>query len=109
MMRLRAAAGMRAGVNWLNTATYEMDTSISGKVWNEFISKTNVTFLDTTGNPDAVPLTLSDKKTGLYGEVAGQTNFTAKATGWSGFLNSTVRFNDTFTTFSGRGGVRYQF
>jgi outer membrane autotransporter protein len=106
---LRGALGVRTGVNWLENSAYQIDTSLTAKVWGEFLGNNPVNFVSVSTDPNAVPLTLNDKVSRVFAEVAAQANFTNKGTGWSGFLNTTMRFNDQFTTISGRTGVRYQW
>jgi hypothetical protein len=106
---LRAAVGVRTGVNWLETAAYQIDTSMTAKLWGEFLGSNPVNFISVGGDPNVVPLTLNDKVSRAYGELAAQANFTHKGSGWSGFLNASTRFNDQFTTVSGRTGIRFQW
>ena len=106
---LRGGIGARLGVNWLDSPFYQVDSSFTGKVWDQFVDRTGVTFLDTNLDPNATPLTLSDMLPHMYGEVVMSTNIVNKGIGWSGFANAGMQFSSQFTIFTGKGGVRYQW
>ena len=100
----KGAAGLRVGDIWMSNALYEVDTSITGKVWDQFHTSNGVT-LGLVGSN----LFLDDQFAKVYGEFIGQLNVTSKGTGWSAFTNASVQFNSDFVTVTGKGGVRYQW
>jgi hypothetical protein len=101
---LRIGSGARFGVIWVTTAKYEVDSSVSLKVWDELTATQNVTLV-TTG-PD---VTLNDRSPRVFGDISSQINITNKSSGWSAFMNGATKFGSNFTTVTGKGGVRYQF
>jgi hypothetical protein len=100
----RGGIGMRLGDVWLKTAQYEIDSSVTGKVWDQFHTNNGVTLQ--SGGTD---LFLDDRYQKVFGEVTGQLNVTNTSTGWSAFTNTGVQFNSQFLTVTGKGGVRYQW
>jgi outer membrane autotransporter protein len=100
----RGALGLRLGDIWMKTAQYEIDSSVTGKVWDQFHTNNGVTLQ--SGGTD---LFLDDRYQKVFGEVTGQLNVTSKSTGWSAFTNTAVQFNSQFLTVTGKGGARYQW
>jgi outer membrane autotransporter protein len=100
----RGAVGARVGTTMWSSPAYRVDGSITGKVWDEFTSRTGVV-LNTTGGA----LTLDDPRGRSYGEVAGLLNVGNVADNWSGFVDTSVKFNNEFTTLTAKGGVRKQW
>ena len=95
------------GINWFNTATYEADTSLAAV--DQFVARNPVSFLDTNPDPNAIPLTLSDKVSRVYGELTASATIINKGVGWSAYANGGMQFSDQFTILSGTAGVRYQW
>src|SRR5262249_3108941 len=100
----RGAIGARVGTTMLSGPVYRVDASLTGKVWDEFTSSTNV-LLNTTGGT----LTLDDPRGRVFGEVAGLIDVGNIANNWSGFIDTSVKFNNDFTTVTTKGGVRKQW
>ena len=101
---LRGGVGLRIGDIWLNTPAWEVDTSITGKAWDQFITKNGVT-LETLGGS----LVIDDLYAKVFGEVVTQINITQKGSGVSAYMSGGVKFNSDFTVYTGKGGVRYQW
>lgn len=101
---LRGSVGARLGGKAFATDTYWMEASVTGRLWYEFLGDNAVTIF----NP-GTPFIATDNFNGLFGEVGGSVNVFSKVTGWNGFLNASVLFNDSYTAGSARGGVRYQW
>jgi outer membrane autotransporter protein len=99
----RGALGLRAGNIWVSTPTTEVDTSITGKFWDQFSTKNGVV-LSTAEN-----LLLPDIYAKTFGEVIAQLNITSKGSGWSAYMNTGVQFGSDITSFTGKGGARYQW
>ena len=100
----RAALGARAGNIWVSTARYEVDGSVTAKLWDQFQTKNGVAFM-TDGNSVVV----DDRFKRVFGEVTSQINVTNKSRGWSAFMNSGVMFNQDFVTVTTKGGARFGF
>ena len=92
------------GTIWVSTDSMEVDTSVTAKVWNQFITGKGVTF--SSAGPD---LTLIDKMGRVFGELSTQVNINSKRTGWSSFVNTTVKGNSDFVTIAGKGGILYHW
>ena len=101
---LRGGVGLRIGDVWVNTPAWEVDTSVTGKAWDQFITKNGVT-LETLGG-DVV---IDDLYKKVFGEVVTQINITQKGSGVSAYMSGGVKFNSDFTVYTGKGGVRYQW
>ena len=100
----RGAIGARVGTMMWSGPVYKVDAAITGKVWDEFASRTGVV-LNTTGST----LTLDDPRGRTFGEVAGLIDIGNIASNWSGFVDTSVKFNNEFTTITAKGGVRKQW
>jgi hypothetical protein len=79
---LRGGVGLRIGDIWLNTPAWEVDTSITGKAWDQFITKNGVT-LETLGGG----LVIDDLYAKIFGEVVTQVNITQKGSGVSAYMS----------------------
>ena len=101
---LRIGGGARVGAIWISTRNYEIDSSATAKVWDIVVAKEKVTLVT-----DGSDLTLSDKFDKIFGEVSTQINITNKASGWTAFTSGSVKFNSEMITYTGKGGVRYEF
>ena len=100
----RGAAGARAGVMAANSGQWEIDGSVTAKIWDQFWTQNGVTI-----QSDGTDLTLEDHYAKAFGEVVGQINVTNKFDGWAAFINTGVKFNSDFTTITAKGGARYQW
>ena len=99
----RGAVGLRAGDVWVSTPMMEIDTSVTGKFWDQFSTKNGVTLVS------AENLFLNDLYAKTFGEVIGQINFTSRGTGWSTYMNAGAQFGSNIVSYTGKGGVRYQW
>jgi Autochaperone Domain Type 1 len=99
----RGALGLRVGDIWVSTPTWEVDTSVTGKFWDQFSTKNGV-ILST-----AESLLLTDIYSKTFGEVIAQLNITSKGSGWSAYMNTGVQFSNDVTSYTGKGGARYQW
>jgi outer membrane autotransporter protein len=97
-------AGARFGALWVNTAAYEVDSSVTVKVWDRFNSNNGLT-LSTIGPT----VTLNDNVSPVFGELAAQVNITSKVTGWSGFMNWGVKASSEFYTLTAKLGALYHW
>ena len=100
----RGALGARLGAR-VQQGNYLIDTFLTGRVWDEWQGADSATFL-TTG--PALDLNGGTPK-GVYGEVSGLVNVANMTNGWSSFLGGSVKFADSFTTVSAKGGVLYHW
>jgi outer membrane autotransporter protein len=101
---IRGALGLRVGAGLLETAAMRVEGSLLGRIWNEFSGEAKAHFLDVG---DALALT--DSFEGTFGEVKAGLDIFSKGSGWGGFVNGSVKFNDDFTTTTVKGGIRYQW
>ncbi|MEP9354699.1 autotransporter outer membrane beta-barrel domain-containing protein [Xanthobacter sp. KR7-65] len=101
---LRGAIGARVGGQVYDAATYRVEASLTGRLWYEFLGDNAVTIF----NP-GVPFSTGDNFDGLFGELGVGMNVFAKDSGWNGFVNADVKFGESYTAGSAKGGVRYQW
>jgi outer membrane autotransporter protein len=101
---MRGALGLRVGAGLFETAAMRVEGSLLGRIWHEFSGDAKVHFLDVG---DALALT--DSFEGTFGEVKAGLDIFSKGSGWGGFVNGSVKFNDDFTTTTVKGGIRYQW
>jgi hypothetical protein len=102
----RGAVGGRLGTIMTSTATHIVDVSVLGRVWNEFEGDNHATIL--SAGP-ALEVTDGAMKNKPFGEVMGMIDLINRSVGWSGFVNGGAKFNNDFTTYSAKGGLRYQW
>lgn len=101
---LRGALGVRLGTAFQASATTLLEASITGRVWNEFDGDNKATIVNSGPTFYAY-----DKFDGAFGEVVGLLNIFNAGSGWSGFANVGVKFNNDFTTTTAKAGIRYVF
>jgi outer membrane autotransporter protein len=98
----RGAVGVRGGNIWMSTPEYEVESSVTAKVWDQFSTQNGVTL-------QVSDLTLNDRYSKVFGELTGQINVTSNASGWSGYVRSGAKFNTQFSTVYAKAGVTYQW
>lgn len=103
-LSLRGGASARFGTIWVSTGQYEVDSSVTAKVWDQFTETQNVTLV--TAGP---AVTLSDNSRRVFGDVSSQLDITNKGSGWSAFMSGGMQFGTDFTSRSAKGGMHYQF
>ena len=101
----RGAIGERVGTTYV-WWTQPVEASVTARIWNEFDANNSVA-LFTTG--PTLSLTDSSLHNKPFGEVAGMLDFFNHGVGWSGFVNGGAWFNNDFTTFYSKVGLRYQW
>lgn len=102
----RGAVGGRVGMEVPTIIPgHVVEAWIMGRVWDEFLGNNNTVDI-VNGGPDAI---LIDNFQKVFGEVKGGFTVVTLASGWSGFANVGVKFNDQFTTVTAKGGVNYQW
>jgi hypothetical protein len=104
----RGGFGGRAGVevpNWVGGHIFQ--ASVTGRVWNQFNSNGGRTVDIISGG---VGQTLGDYTLGaVYGEVKGNLALMPIFGGWSAYLSGGAKFNQQFTSWTGRGGIGYRW
>jgi len=100
----RGSLGLRMGGKTNEVDSQFIELSVISRVWDEFSNDNDVTI--TTGGSS---LTLSEKELEMFGEVGGSLNVIDLATGWSGFLNGGLKFNDAYSSANVTGGIRFQW
>lgn len=101
---LRGSVGARVGSQIADGGTYRVEASLTGRLWYEFLGDNAITLF----NP-GVPFSTADNFDGLFGEVGAGVNIFGKDNGWNGFANAALKFGDSYTAGSAKGGVRYQW
>ena len=99
----RGALGARLGATWAKWDSHKVQASLTARVWDEFLGKNNNVTLFNTGSP----VFLSDNFNGVFGEVKGGVDVISLGAGWGAFVNAGVKFNNRFTTITGKGGATY--
>ena len=102
------AGGARAGGILMDDHYHYLEASLTTRVWDRLVGDSNVIFTSTTGVPGTT-FPLSDKFSGAYGEVELGLDWIDRVSGWSAFVNGDAKFNDNFTTLTGKAGLRYGF
>ena len=109
-MLLRAGLpfGGRVGAEVPNlVGGHIFQASVTGRIWDQFNSNGGRTVDIISGG---VGQTLGDYTLGaVYGEVKGNLALLPIGYGWSAYLSGGAKFNNQFTTWTGRGGVGYRF
>jgi len=75
-----------------------------GRVWHEFEGR-NRAILPGFG----AAFVETDAFDGSFGEVKGGLDILAKGSGFSGFVNTGVKFNEDATTVTAKGGIHYRW
>jgi hypothetical protein len=100
----RGAIGARVGSVIVDTPTYDVDASITGKFWDQFRRTNGVTLVS-----DGPSLTLFDRYQRQFGEFAGLIAVTNKESGVSAYANAYTKFNNDFTIVGVKVGLNYQW
>ena len=106
----RGAIGGRVGTTWAATwagwSGKLIDASLTGRVWNEWEGQNAATVLTSGPALEVFDNGLHNKP---FGEIIGMVEVANWGVGWSGFVNTGVKFNNDFTTTTAKGGLRYQW
>ncbi|WP_235818188.1 autotransporter outer membrane beta-barrel domain-containing protein [Brucella thiophenivorans] len=100
----RGSLGARFGGQVLQTESYRVEASLTGRVWDEF-KNTNSAYVQNIG----VPLTVEDNFKGVFGEVGGTVNVFDASDKWSSFVSGTYKFNGDIKSGTVRGGIRFHW
>ncbi len=97
----RGAAGGRLGMSLPTVfGGHVVEAWILGRVWDEFLNNGNTV--------DLVDNTLVNDNFGhVYGEVKGGLTVVTLGSGWAGFVDGGVKFNNQFNTVTAKAGVDY--
>lgn len=102
---VRAGGGLRVGTAFASGGGSSTEVSLLGKVWNEFEDANTVSVCDPMG-PCA---TYTDGISGVFGEVVASAVIRSADNLWAGYLQGGIEFNDAFTTYNAKLGVRRNF
>ena len=102
------AGGARAGGMLMDDHFHYLEASLTTRVWDRISEKSNVNFTSIPALPGTA-FTLQDKFVGAYGEVELGLDWIDRVSGWSAFVNADAKFNNNFSTLTGKGGLRYGF
>ena len=97
---LRAGVGARFGTAFGAPNGGSTEVSLVGRLWNEFEDENTVTISNGTTQ------SYTDSISGVFGEVAATAAMTAADGLTSGFLSAGAEFNDEFTSYSAKAGMR---
>ena len=100
----RGSAGLRLGMARQYLDGTLLDVSLTGRVWDEFDGNDRATLA--SGGSASM---LSDRFSGVFGELTGSANVFGTDDGWSGFFNAGVKFRNDFTSETLTAGVRYHW
>ncbi|MDR3408642.1 MAG: hypothetical protein P4L68_09100 [Methylovirgula sp.] len=97
----RGAAGGRLGMSLPTIfGGHVVEAWILGRVWDEFLNNGNTV--------DLVDNTLVNDNFGhIYGEVKGGLTVVTLGSGWAGFVDGGVKFNNLYNTVTAKAGVDY--
>jgi outer membrane autotransporter protein len=101
---LRAGVGGRIGTSFGAPGGMKTEVSLLAKVWNEFEDANDVT-ITSGGNS----VTFSDNISGVFGEVSATASLYNAARTWSTFVTGGAKFNNDFTSWDAKAGVRTTF
>jgi len=101
---LQGGVGGRMGTNFATSNGTTTEISLLGKLWNEFEDANQVT-VSQGGNVAR----FSDNIGGLFGEVSASATIFSADRGVSAFVAGGAKFNDDFTSWNAKAGVRRNF
>jgi hypothetical protein len=101
---LRGAIGGRFGTWIADTQAYGIKATLIARLWDQFQGNNHVTIANA-----GLPLELSDKFTGAFGETALNLEYVSREAGVSAFLAGGIKFNEDFTAATAKAGIRYRF
>jgi len=103
---VRLSGGARLGWAGVTSATTKVEASVTARYWYEFEDPGQISVVSYGW---LVPGPFQDNMNGGFGDVNGTLSLVSVGSGWSGFVNGGVKFNNDFTTVSAKGGVRYNW
>jgi hypothetical protein len=102
----KGAIGGRLGAVFAWSPAYRVETWVLGRWWGVFDNSGNNVLLATATGDFLVGDPIGKKS---FGEVKGGVDMISLGTGWGGFVNAGVKFNEDFTTYAFKAGATYRF
>lgn len=104
---LRLGGGARVGTQFASAGKGSLtEVSVLGKVWNEFEANNTVTLTDNVSGDTA---SFNDHIQGVFGEVLATATTFSSDRSLSGFAQGGAKFNNDFTDWTAKVGVRKNF
>jgi hypothetical protein len=98
------AVGGRVGATIYTDASYMVQGSLTGRVWDDFGSNSQIALINS-----GPTLYLSDPFSKVWGEVIAKLDVYAPASNLNGFVSGGVDFNGQWTSVTGKVGLRMSF